>query len=50
MMDSAKDLGKRGVRTLEAGVDAVTKAAGRMPRDAGTRPRGRDRRADGPHG
>ena len=32
IMDSAAEIGKRGVRTVQAGVGAVTKAAGRIPR------------------
>ena len=32
VMDSAAEIGKRGVRTVQAGVGAVTKAAGRIPR------------------
>ena len=32
IMDSAAEIGKRGVRTVQAGVDSVTKAAGKIPR------------------
>ncbi len=32
IMDSAAEIGKRGVRTAQAGLGAVTKAAGRIPR------------------
>ncbi len=32
IMDSAAEIGKRGVRTVQAGVGAVTRAAGRIPR------------------
>ena len=32
IMDSAAEIGKRGVRTVQAGVDSVTKVAGKIPR------------------
>ena len=32
IMDSAAEIGKRGVRTVQAGMGAVTKAAGKIPR------------------
>ena len=32
IMDSAAEIGKRGVRTVQAGVGSVTKAAGKIPR------------------
>ncbi len=32
IMDSAAEIGKRGVRTVQAGVGAVSRAAGRIPR------------------
>ena len=31
IMDSAAEIGKRGVRTVQAGVGAVAKTAGRIP-------------------
>ena len=32
IMDSAAEIGKRGVRTVQAGIDSVTKVAGKLPR------------------